>query len=244
MGWFSGNTTQESAAATAKYSAAASSPATAKDAAAASSTAAQDAAASAPKNSGTGLDAYTHLWDNAETPKTPEPPLNLAELVSNEEALAKVASQRNFLDGLDPNVLQGLDHLGSDAKQNVLAAINLAGQNAWRQAIQAASSMAQRGMDSRQESIEALVAAKVQEALGDYQLQNALPVDQHPTVQMALRGMANELRTQDPTLSPSAAAAKAKEFYTLVGRELLPADAGGKSAPKTDWGTWLHGAKK
>lgn len=197
-----------------------------------------------PKNPAGGLDAFSSLWDNAETPKQPDPPLNLTDLVSDDAALAKVASQRNFIDGIDPAVLQGLDHLGPDAKQSLLAVANAAGQNAWKQAIQAASTLSQRGMDSRQESLDALIAAKVQAALDAHQLQTALPADQHPTVQMAIRGMANELRSQDPTLSPAAAAAKAKEFYTLVGRELLPAAEGGKPAQPVDWNKWLNAGMK
>jgi hypothetical protein len=196
------------------------------------------------KNSPKGLDAFSDLWDTTTEAKVPEPPLNLAELVGDEKALQQAASQRNFLNGLSPEILAGLDHLGTDAKQTVLAAINLAGQNAWQQALQAASTLSQRGMDSRQESLDALIADKVKDALDAFQLQTALPANQHPTVQMAIRGMANELRSQDPTLSPAAAAAKAREFYTLVGRELLPAEQGGRPAQPVDWNAWLNAGAK
>jgi hypothetical protein len=232
MAWFNSSTSTPAPAAADSKSVA--QPEAGKD-----TTATANAASDTDKKSLSGLDAYAGLWDNNETPKQPEPPLNLAELVADGAALDKVAAQRNFLEGVDPAILNGLDHLGTDAKQALLAVANAAGQNAWKQALQAAGTLSQRGMDSRQESLDALVAGKVKEALEAHQLQTALPANQHPTVQMAIRGMANELRAQDPTLTPAQAAAKAKEFYTLVGKELLPAEGGGKQKP-TDWNAWFN----
>jgi len=163
------------------------------------------------------LDAFKDLY-KVDPPKegdtTPQPP----KLELTDEVFAKVLPSLDFTSGLSPEVQQGLANGDSKA---ILAAIQQAGANAYKTAMQHNAAIMEDHLSKRFEAFKPEVKANVDRTITSQAL-STLPNADNPVVKAELDRVASQLRTKYPAAPNEWIVQQTNTYLSELGKQLSP----------------------
>lgn len=184
---------------------------------------AQQATAGTAAQSGSPLDNYLAIWQNASTGQEQNQQANQlqADVVplgaEQLQALQQKVSTVNFLGGVNPEVITAA--LGGDANA-FSSVINSAVQQALLQAVRLNGAMINGGFRSRTAAIMDAVPQHVQQALTINQIRQDNPIFNNPAARGILGALESNLASNHPDISPQQASQVAQRFLQDFASEL------------------------
>ncbi len=192
--------------------------------------------------SGSPLDNYLAIWQNANTAEgaqktnvleTDVVPLGAEQM----QALHQKMSTVNFLGGVNPEVITAA--LGGDANA-FSSVINQAVQQALLQAVRLNGAMLNSGFRSRTAAILEAVPQHVQQAMTISQIRQDNPIFNNPAARGILSALETNLATNHPNISPQQASQVAQRFLQdfateLVGKPVDPQASTSAAPGVIDW---------
>ena len=184
---------------------------------------AQQATAGTAAQSGSPLDNYLAIWQNASTGQEQKQQVNQlqADVVplgaEQLQALQQKVSTVNFLGGVNPEVITAA--LGGDANA-FSSVINSAVQQALLQAVRLNGAMINGGFRSRTAAIMDAVPQHVQQALTINQIRQDNPIFNNPAARGILGALESNLASNHPDISPQQASQVAQRFLQDFASEL------------------------
>ena len=184
---------------------------------------AQQAAAGTAAQSGSPLDNYLAIWQNASTGQDQKQQVNQlqADVVplgaEQLQALQQKVSTVNFLGGVNPEVITAA--LGGDANA-FSSVINSAVQQALLQSVRLNGAMINGGFRSRTAAIMDAVPQHVQQALTISQIRQDNPIFNNPAARGILGALESNLAANHPDMTPQQASQVAQRFLQDFASEL------------------------
>ena len=184
---------------------------------------AQQAAAGTAAQSGSPLDNYLAIWQNASTGQDQKQQVNQlqADVVplgaEQLQALQQKMSTVNFLGGVNQETITAA--LGGDANA-FSSVINSAVQQALLQAVRLNGAMINGGFRSRTAAIMDAVPQHVQQALTISQIRQDNPIFNNPAARGILGALESNLAANHPDMTPQQASQVAQRFLQDFASEL------------------------
>ncbi len=192
--------------------------------------------------SGSPLDNYLAIWQNANTAEgtqkanvleTDVVPLGAEQM----QALHQKMSTVNFLGGVNPEVITAA--LGGDANA-FSSVINQAVQQALLQSVRLNGAMLNNSFRSRTAAIMEAVPQHVQQAMTISQIRQDNPIFNNPAARGILSALETNLATNHPNISPQQASQVAQRFLQdfateLVGKPVDPQASASAAPGVIDW---------
>ena len=192
--------------------------------------------------SGSPLDNYLAIWQNANTAEgaqktnvleTDVVPLGAEQM----QALHQKMSTVNFLGGVNPEVITAA--LGGDANA-FSSVINQAVQQALLQSVRLNGAMLNNSFRSRTAAIMEAVPQHVQQAMTISQIRQDNPIFNNPAARGILSALETNLATNHPNISPQQASQVAQRFLQdfateLVGKPVDPQASTSAAPGAIDW---------
>lgn len=174
------------------------------------------------------LAPFAKMYDTpAQTDKAPQFALDQA-------ALSAAAGSLNFMQGVDPAVMQRAE--AGDSKA-IMQLIEHAGRQAYQSAMSHSSTLTNKFTEAREAYNNKDFSGKVKSELTVNAMTGMANFD-HPVVRKELIKVAQDIQRQHPDASPQEVATKAKEYITALSQAVNPTSASSpsKNNPQsTDW---------
>lgn len=193
-----------------------------------------NAGATLPNSANTSTTPVDPLAPFAKMYDTPAQVDQAPQFALDQAALSTAASSLNFMQGVDPAVMQRAE--AGDSKA-IMQLIEHAGRQAYQNALSHSSTLTNKFTEAREAYNNKDFSGKVKSELTVNAMTGMANFD-HPVVRKELIKVAQDIQRQHPDASPQEVAAKAKEYITALSQAVNPTSATpqGKGAPKsTNW---------
>lgn len=172
------------------------------------------------QNAGTGnatdpFANYTKMFDNSGT-QTDTPPA----FAIDPKVLGDIASKQDFMQGLDPQLMQRATSGDTAALMEIIQASS---RNAYRTAIEHGGMLTDKFVGAREEHSAKGLGSRVKQELTTHALSDS-PTQMHPVVRQQLSEIASRLSKQHPDASPGEIASMAKDYISQLSQALNPQD--------------------
>lgn len=181
------------------------------------------------------MDAYKAMFENANKSET----LMAPEFKLPSETLDKVAGSMNFLQSTDQELMQKA--LAGDA-QSLINVVNAAAQNAYKAAMNHATSLTDTYLQTRGEYESKKVASGVKDTLTAQAIRD-IPNANHPVVQQQLAQVAAQFAKANPDSTPQEIAQAAHKYIADLASVLNPQAPQNqqKASDVSDWSAFFKG---
>lgn len=182
------------------------------------------------------LAPFAKMYDTpAQTDQAPQ-------FALDQTALTAAAGSLNFMQGVDPAVMQRAE--AGDSKA-IMALIEHAGRQAYQSAMSHSSTLTNKFTEAREAYNNKDFSGKVKSELTVNAMTGMANFD-HPVVRKELIKVAQDIQRQHPDASPQEVAAKAKEYITALSQAVNPTSAspqGKNNQQSTDWDAFFDSAE-
>lgn len=163
---------------------------------------------------------YSKMFDNSTTEADTPPAFNI-----DPKTLSDVASQQDFMKGLDPELMQRATSGDMSAMMEIMHNVS---RNAYRTSIEHSGLLTDKFVGAREAHSAKGLGSRVKQELTDSHLANT-PNFKHPVVRQQLKEVATRLQRQHPDASAEEIAQMSRDYITQLAEAMNP--DGNKQAP-------------
>lgn len=199
----------------------------------------------APEEEISGLDKLNQLLypeksgdGNSDDPREPEPPVDPTKIFDDPESVNKILSTIDFTKNISEDTLKLLD---SNDPKGLTSLVNDTAKASFLEALKLSSHLNKQTVDDAVKRALEQSKGQITESLGDYELNQAMPEISNPVIRLGLDAVKNQLKTQNPSMSPRELAnhlkAYLKEANETVNAPTQP--EGNQNGQPTDAPSWV-----
>ncbi len=189
----------------------------------------------------TGLDKWADLFDNKGDTEdksgeeyTPFDPL---ATLQDEEAVNALLSKVDFRSSISEATQQ---KLANDDPNAMLDVINDVTKAAYLTALRHNQSMTQRVLQDQTKSFDKSVSSKISQSISDKELERALPEISNPVVAAGVKPFIQQLRQQNPNMSPETIVAEVRGYLQELNLAVNPSsNPKGQRGAQDEGNDWL-----